>query len=101
MEPVGPHDQNGPFSRSNKPQSIWPSRPKRPIFKVKQALEPVNPSFCQFSCAIVHGFFADLEFEPHFCQNFSWTSVKTLVIMPVGPHGQNGPLSRSNEPRSR
>ncbi|KAG5569110.1 hypothetical protein H5410_058876 [Solanum commersonii] len=59
MDPVGPHGQNGPFSRSNKPRSristsflpkifidvhldlsygaSWPSRTKRLIFKVKQA----------------------------------------------------------------
>ncbi|KAG5574362.1 hypothetical protein H5410_054496 [Solanum commersonii] len=55
----------------------WPSRPKQPIFKVKRSPEEVNPLFCQFSCAIVHVFFGDLEFQPHFCRNFSWTSVKT------------------------
>ncbi|KAG5603467.1 hypothetical protein H5410_024959 [Solanum commersonii] len=37
MELVGPHGQNDPFSRPNKPQSSCPSRPKRPIFKVKRA----------------------------------------------------------------
>ncbi|KAG5568912.1 hypothetical protein H5410_064075 [Solanum commersonii] len=29
------------------------------------------------------------------------TSVKTLPMKPVGPHGQNDPFSRSNDPRSK
>ncbi|KAG5588772.1 hypothetical protein H5410_049206 [Solanum commersonii] len=59
----------------------WPSRPKRPIFKVKRASKQAKTS--------------------HFCQNFTWTSVNTLVMEPVGPNGQNVPFSRSNDPRSR
>ncbi|KAG5607804.1 hypothetical protein H5410_029296 [Solanum commersonii] len=43
MELVGFHGQNIPFSRSNEPRisygASWPSWPKHPIFKVKQALE--------------------------------------------------------------
>ncbi|KAG5569111.1 hypothetical protein H5410_058877 [Solanum commersonii] len=61
----------------------WPSQPKRPIFKVKRSPKQVNPSFYRFSCAIVHGIFGDPEFQPHFCQKFSWTSVKTLVMEPM------------------
>ena len=34
------------------------------------------------------------------CQNFLCTSVKTLSLQPVGPHGQSDPFSRSNEPWS-
>ncbi|KAG5593549.1 hypothetical protein H5410_044063 [Solanum commersonii] len=79
----------------------WPARLKRPIFKVKRYLEQVKPLFCRFSCAIVHGFFGDLEFRPHFCQNFTWTSIKTLPMEPVGPHGQNDLFLRSNDLRSR
>ncbi|KAG5598147.1 hypothetical protein H5410_039379 [Solanum commersonii] len=78
MEPVGPHGQNDPFSRSNDPRDVlsdlsygasWPSQPKGPIFKVKRASKQ--------------------------------TSVKTLVIEPIGPHSQNGPFSRLNKTRSR
>ncbi|KAH0774583.1 hypothetical protein KY290_011720 [Solanum tuberosum] len=63
------------------------SRPEWFIFKVNRALEKVNPPFYQFSCAIVHGFFGDPEFRPHFCQKYTWTSVKALSMEPVGPHG--------------
>ncbi|KAG5612765.1 hypothetical protein H5410_024046 [Solanum commersonii] len=38
------------------------------------------------------------EFRPHFCQKFLWTSVKTLAMELVGPHGRNNPFSRSNKP---
>ncbi|KAG5581225.1 hypothetical protein H5410_051852 [Solanum commersonii] len=33
-----------------------------------------------------------------FLLNFLWTSVKTLVMEPLGPHGKTGPFSSSNEP---
>ncbi|KAG5574360.1 hypothetical protein H5410_054494 [Solanum commersonii] len=42
MKPVVPHGQNDPFSRSNEPRSSWPSRPKRPILKVKRSLEQTS-----------------------------------------------------------
>ncbi|KAG5608032.1 hypothetical protein H5410_019313 [Solanum commersonii] len=45
-------------------------------------------------------FFGDLEFWPYFCQKISWMSFKTLAMESVGPHGQNNPFSRSNEPES-
>ncbi|KAG5608027.1 hypothetical protein H5410_019308 [Solanum commersonii] len=99
MDPVGPHDQNVPFSRSNGPLSSsffskffvdvrsdlsygasCPSRPKRLISKVKRALEQVNLPFCQFSSAIVHGIFGAPKLRPHFCQQFLWTSVKSLAM---------------------
>ncbi|KAG5608028.1 hypothetical protein H5410_019309 [Solanum commersonii] len=101
MEPVGPHGQNVPFSRSNKPQSSWSSQRKPLIFKVKQAPEQVNPPFCLFSCSIVHGLFGDLEFRAHFCQILLQLSIKTLAMDSVSPHGQNIPFSKSNDPRSR
>ncbi|KAG5591684.1 hypothetical protein H5410_042198 [Solanum commersonii] len=39
--------------------------------------------------------FGDPEFRRDFCQKFSWTSVKTLVIEPVGPDGWS---RRENRP---
>ncbi|KAG5611833.1 hypothetical protein H5410_023114 [Solanum commersonii] len=66
-------------------ESSWPSRPKYPIVKVKRS---------QFTI-----FFGDPEFRPHFFKTFTWTFVKTLTMKPVSPQGQNGPFSRSNEPR--
>ncbi|KAG5593562.1 hypothetical protein H5410_044076 [Solanum commersonii] len=96
IEPIGPHGKNGQFSRSYEPQRTfdadWPSLPNWPISKVKRASEKVKPPFYQFSCAIVHGNFGDPEFQPHFCQNITWTSVKTFAIEPVGAHSQNGPF---------
>ncbi|KAG5570387.1 hypothetical protein H5410_060153 [Solanum commersonii] len=44
--------------------------------------------------------FGDPKFQRHFCQKFSLTSVKTLVMQPVGPNGQNGPLLRSYDSQS-
>ncbi|KAG5574358.1 hypothetical protein H5410_054492 [Solanum commersonii] len=175
MEPVGPHGQNDPFSRLNKPRSGKPlfcqfsyaivhgffgdpnvrppfyaknfhGRPLRPFlwsqlaittktahfegqtnpgavnplfcqfsyaivhgffgdpksqlaittrtahFKNQTTPEKVNPLFCQFSCSIVHRFFSNPKFRPKICQNFSWTSIKTLAMEQVDPHGQNGPF---------
>ncbi|KAG5613684.1 hypothetical protein H5410_013508, partial [Solanum commersonii] len=141
MELYGPHGKNIPFSRSNEPRISYPSQPKCPIFKVKQTPDqrqlsrkaktyhlqgetniravdvdedlsygdrwPARPKHTIYrvkqtleSCAIVHGLFGDLEFQPHFCQFFLWTSIKTLDMEPVEPHGQNVPFSRSKEPRS-
>ncbi|KAG5576373.1 hypothetical protein H5410_056507 [Solanum commersonii] len=101
MEQLNPDGEIGPFSRSNEPRSLW-SRllptGKPTIFKVKQSPKWVNPSFCQFLCAIVHGSFGDLDFRHYFCQNFSWTfNVKTLAMELVGPDRQTAPFSRSNE----
>ncbi|KAG5569109.1 hypothetical protein H5410_058875 [Solanum commersonii] len=101
MELVGPPGQNVPFSRSNILQSGCPSRPKWPIFKVKQSSEKVNPPFCRFLCAIVHAFFGDPEFQPHFCKKFTLTSFKTLHMEPVVPHGHNVLFSRSNDLQSK
>ncbi|KAG5593521.1 hypothetical protein H5410_044035 [Solanum commersonii] len=96
MEPIIPYGQNIPFSRSNDPRSSYgasgPSWPKRPILKVKRAPEQENPPFCRFSCTIVHGLFGDLEFRAYLCRNFLWTSIKTLDMEPVSPHGQNIPF---------
>ncbi|KAG5569105.1 hypothetical protein H5410_058871 [Solanum commersonii] len=182
LEPVGPHSQNGLFSRSNDSQSkpylynqltltaksvhfqgqtipeadltcgasrpsrpkwpilkvkrspeqenpyfanfhltygsSWPSRPTRPILKVKRSPEPsvdflVIQNFDLFFGKIlpglrykptyeaINGIFGDPKFRSHFFQNFTWTSVKTLPMEPVGPHGQNDPFLRSNNPQSR
>ncbi|KAH0746183.1 hypothetical protein KY285_007842 [Solanum tuberosum] len=57
---------------------------------------PVLPNFL----CLVHGFFGDPDFRCHFCQIFSWTSVKTLVLKSVGHDEQIGPLLGSNEPLS-
>ncbi|KAG5608042.1 hypothetical protein H5410_019323 [Solanum commersonii] len=47
------------------------------------------------------GFIGDPKFRRHFHQKFTWSSVKTLVMNPVGHHGQNGLFSKSNNPWSR
>ncbi|KAG5569107.1 hypothetical protein H5410_058873 [Solanum commersonii] len=118
MEPLDPHGQNGPFSGSKEPRvdltygDSYPSWLKRPIFKVKQSLEqsiktlfiePVsqNGPFSRLNDPRINGIFGDPEFRPHFCQNFSSTSVNTLPIDTVFPHGKNDPFSRSNDHRSR
>ncbi|KAG5598312.1 hypothetical protein H5410_029682 [Solanum commersonii] len=113
MEPVGPYGQNGPFLRSNDPRSRYPSRTKIPIFKVKGSPEQT------FDMELVGhhsqngiykvkrtpkqsmGFYGDLEFHRHFCQKFTWPSVKTLDMITVVHHCQNFPFTRSNDPRSR
>ncbi|KAG5569182.1 hypothetical protein H5410_058948 [Solanum commersonii] len=66
----------------------------QPIFKVKRAAEQLNSPFCQFLCAIVHGYFGDPDFRCHFCLNISWTSVKTLAMELVGPYKKIGPFLR-------
>ncbi|KAG5613727.1 hypothetical protein H5410_013551 [Solanum commersonii] len=71
MEPVGHHSQNIPFSRS--------TTAKTAHFQVQTILESSK-------------FIGDKEFRCHFFQKFTWTSVKTLVMKPVGDHGQNGPF---------
>ncbi|KAG5607806.1 hypothetical protein H5410_029298 [Solanum commersonii] len=89
METIGHHTQTDPFTRSNNPRNSWSLQPKQLICKVKRSPEQVNPHF------------DDLEFGRHFCQNFTWTFIKTLIMEPVNQHGQNGPFTRCNEPRSR
>ncbi|KAG5576392.1 hypothetical protein H5410_056526 [Solanum commersonii] len=120
MEVIGPNGKTGPFSRSNEHNAGNPPlefanfrvlesmdllvnripNVNRPIFKVKQSPERVNPSIFEFSCAIVHASFGDLDFRCHFCKNNSWTSIKTLVMELVGLDGQTGLFSRSNNPLS-
>ena len=34
------------------------------------------------------------------CQIFLWTSVKTISMLPVGPHGSSDPFWRSNKPQN-
>ncbi|KAG5591711.1 hypothetical protein H5410_042225 [Solanum commersonii] len=92
------------------------STSKPAIFKVKRAPEQENPHFCLFLCAIIHAFlviwsfdvfftetfpthplrpypwiFGDPKFQRVFCQNISWTSVKTIVMELVGPNGAGKP----------
>ncbi|KAG5578704.1 hypothetical protein H5410_049331, partial [Solanum commersonii] len=86
MDPNGHHRQNISFSMSNEPRNLsyrarWSPRPKRPIFNVKLASEQSV------------GFIGHPEFQRHFHQKFTWTSVKTLVMEPVGHHSQNVPFS--------
>ncbi|KAG5568901.1 hypothetical protein H5410_064064 [Solanum commersonii] len=116
MKPVGPHVL-GIFGDSEfQPQFCqkFPGHPLRPYLLIRLALTVKTtyfngqtvigagkPPFCRFSCAIFHGFFGDLEFQPHFCKNFTWTSVKTLPMKPIDPNGQNTQYSWSNDPRSR
>ena len=45
-------------------------------------------------------FFGWSGFHCQKCQIFVWTSVKTLSMQSVGPHGPYDPFWRSNEPRS-
>uniref|UniRef100_A0A3Q7JPK2 Uncharacterized protein n=1 Tax=Solanum lycopersicum TaxID=4081 RepID=A0A3Q7JPK2_SOLLC len=77
----------------------WPSRPVRPIFKVKRAPKRAYPSFRQFSCAIANHFLGDPDFDVKntklFCGGGS-----SLAMHPVGPLGQSDQFSRSKKPRS-
>ncbi|KAG5576306.1 hypothetical protein H5410_056440 [Solanum commersonii] len=61
----------------------------------------VKPLVFPISVCIVHGYFGDLNFQGHFCQNDSWTPIKTLAREPIGPNGKIGLLSWSNETRSK
>ncbi|KAG5576548.1 hypothetical protein H5410_056682 [Solanum commersonii] len=101
LEPVGPDGETGPFSRLKETRSGLVSMGKLAHFQGKQGMEWVNPLFFQFSGAIVHGSFDNPNFRRHFCRYFSWISVKTLAMKPVGPDGEICPLSRSNDPRSK
>ncbi|KAG5578660.1 hypothetical protein H5410_058794 [Solanum commersonii] len=99
MDPVGPHGHNVPFPWSNEPHS---RRPLRPYLWSKFVITAKKAHFQgQTTPGAVHGLFDDLEFRPYFEQKFLWTSVKTLSMEPVDPHGQNVPFSRSKEPRRR
>ncbi|KAH0747452.1 hypothetical protein KY285_009109 [Solanum tuberosum] len=100
MEPIGPDDKTGPFSRSNEPRSGrqnlsceigWSQRANCPIVKVKLATERAN-----FQGQIILG----AGFQTSFLPNYSWTSVKTLDMEPIGPDEKTGPFSRSKDPRS-
>ncbi|KAG5607807.1 hypothetical protein H5410_029299 [Solanum commersonii] len=92
VNPVGHHDQNIPFIRSNDPRSSyganWSPRPKQPIYKVKRSPEQSTR------------FYGDQKFRRHFCQKFTRISIKTLAKESVSHHGQNVSFTRSNDPRS-
>ncbi|KAG5582359.1 hypothetical protein H5410_052986 [Solanum commersonii] len=112
MEPVGPDDQNGPFSSSNEPQSSWPWRQKRPTLKVKRSpeqtlgMEPVDPDG---QLAHFQGQNEPRSCSPSFLviQNSNVLFAEIFHKRPildmehVGTDVQNDPFSRSNEPRSR
>ena len=51
-----------------------------------------------FICYSTH-FFRWSGLRRQKCQIFLWTSVKTLSMHPVGPHGRSDRFWRSNEPR--
>ena len=68
-----------------------PSRPFRPILKVKRAPKRAYPSFRRFSCAIANHFLGDPDSDVKNA-NFLWTSVKTLSMHPVALHGPSDPF---------
>ncbi|KAG5591695.1 hypothetical protein H5410_042209 [Solanum commersonii] len=47
----------------------------------------------QTSPRAVYGFLRFKNIDMIFCQNISWTSVKTLAIEPIGPNEQTEPFS--------
>ncbi|KAG5578694.1 hypothetical protein H5410_049321 [Solanum commersonii] len=111
IEPIGLHGQNNPFTRLNYPQAgkpsilpiflcysprhfkvtclsygaNWSPWPKRPIYKVK-----LNPEQSTT-------FYGYPKFRRYLFQKPTWNSFKTLVMEPVGRHGQKGPFTGSNE----
>ena len=62
----------------------------------KASIPPISTIFVCYS----KPFFGWSGFRRKKCQIFLWTSVKTLSMHPVGPHGPSDPFWRSNEPRS-
>ncbi|KAG5582385.1 hypothetical protein H5410_053012 [Solanum commersonii] len=108
MEPVGLDGQNDPFSRLNDPriimtlamESFGPYGQNDPFSRSKDLQSRISMSFLLKFFMDFTIFFGYLEIQRHFCQNFSWTYVKTLDMEPVGPDGPNDPFSRSNNPQS-
>ncbi|KAH0646397.1 hypothetical protein KY284_034281 [Solanum tuberosum] len=91
IEPVSPNGQNVTFSKSNDPGTeiqnsnlifakILPRRPLTPYLWSQFALTAKTAHFQGQTIPRA-------EFPPHFYQNLTWTSIKTLPIEPVGPHG--------------
>ena len=80
MQPVGPHDQYDPFSRSNEAQSAY------------------TPYFDDFRVQTIFGW---SEFKRQKCQKFMWTSVKTLAMHPVGPRGHATHFQGQTSPKTR
>ncbi|KAG5608037.1 hypothetical protein H5410_019318 [Solanum commersonii] len=78
MEPVGHHGQNTHFQGQTRPGAGKP--PILLIFSTR--------------------FIGDPKFRRHFCQKFTWTSIKTIAMEPVCCRGHNGPFSKSHKPRS-
>ncbi|KAG5576291.1 hypothetical protein H5410_056425 [Solanum commersonii] len=117
MEPVGPKGKTGPFSRFltsfllklfmdiRQDLSYGARWANWTIFMIKCALYQLNPLFCRFSCAIVHGSFVHgsfghPDFRRHFCRTFSWTSVKTLAMEPLVPMGKLAHFQSQMSPRA-
>ncbi|KAG5578869.1 hypothetical protein H5410_049496 [Solanum commersonii] len=107
MDSIGPERQTSPFSSFVKTLVMESISPKGKMGPFSSSNEPRagQPPFCQFSCDTFHGFlypwiFGDPEFLRVFGRCFSWTSVKTLLIESVGPKGQTGLFSGSNDPRA-
>ncbi|KAG5607805.1 hypothetical protein H5410_029297 [Solanum commersonii] len=74
MEPVRPHAQHIPFSRSNgSPNQLWihlDLTANTSHFQGQTGPESGKHLFYRFACTIVHGHIGDLEFRAHFCLNF-------------------------------
>ncbi|KAG5607818.1 hypothetical protein H5410_029310 [Solanum commersonii] len=121
MKPVGHHGKNGPFTRPNEPGAGKPPPPILPIFVCYSPRDfmlvtmaktahlqgqtcpeagkpPILSIFVSYKS---NGFYGDSKFQRHFCHKFTWTSIKTIAMEPVGHHGQKGPFTRSNDPQSR
>ncbi|KAG5591686.1 hypothetical protein H5410_042200 [Solanum commersonii] len=70
IESVGSNMKIIPFS--------WSNEPRTSKLSVLPILVCYNPWILEFKC--------------DFCQNFSWTSVNTLAIEPVGLDGETSPF---------
>ncbi|KAG5591694.1 hypothetical protein H5410_042208 [Solanum commersonii] len=114
IEPVGPDGQIGPFSRSNKPKVGKPPFCQFFMYIVHRFLMIQNSDVIYAKKIYGHSLrtyplisssFRQLVLTGesiHFQgQRSPRTSIKTIVIKSVGPNGQTGPFSRSNEPQSR
>ena len=73
-----------------------PSKPVRPIFKVKQAPKRAYPPFQRFSCAIENHFLSDTDSMSQMPKIFVDVR-QDLGYAVVGPHSKSDPFSNSNE----
>ncbi|KAG5613949.1 hypothetical protein H5410_013773 [Solanum commersonii] len=106
MEPIGPHGQTVPFSRLTNPRVdlsygvSWSPLPNRPFQRPNEP-SAGKPSILPIFVCYSPWIFGDSEFRRYLCEKILWTSVKTLAMEPVGPHGQTRPFSRSNKLQSK